>query len=53
MTLFSETNLYSVKMNQLAKYEGQRSFRSKVIDHNAHTHRFLYLDHKVVSDEAL
>ena len=52
MTLFSETNLYSVKMNQLAKYEGQRSFRSKVIDHNAHT-RFLYLDQKVVSDKAL
>jgi len=45
MTLFSETNLYSVKMNQLAKYEGQRSFRSKVIDHNAHT-QFLYPDQK-------
>jgi len=39
MTLTFESDLDRVHMSQLAKYLGQRSFRSKVIVHiHTHTH---------------
>ena len=44
MTLTFESDLSSVKMNQHAKYQGQRSFRSKVIigTHVTNTHHTNY-----------
>jgi len=38
MNLTFEFHLYSVKMNQLAKYLGERSFRSKVVVRHTDTH---------------
>jgi len=38
MTLTFKHNLNRFKMNQRVKYLGQRSFHSKVIDTQTHTH---------------